>query len=540
MEIRQELTSGDKLQNGEYTIEKKLGQGGFGITYLAFSKGLQCRLAIKEFFLASNCMRQPGDTSVHIHSLTLESFTEFKDRFISEARTLVQFDRHPNIVHVKNVFEENNTAYYVMDYMQGETLSGRIKRLGKLSFEDAINIIGQLCDATETIHAKGIIHRDINPSNIMITPDNKVILIDFGTAKEFIQGSTRSTQAVLTPGYAPEEQYSTVREKGKYSDVYSIGATFYYCLTGKTPTESIDRRSIMLPEPISINSDIPIEVNNAILKAMAIETIDRYQTIEMFLNDLLANEIAIIEDIQTEKKEVISEDVEAENVPVVVPEIMQGHNELNHKKKQEIKLSWFFVIFGNILFVLYILFVIYIDSDKNNWQAPSQYTNSMTNEKSKENTKQDSIQVIPIKGNNEHKNKSNMEIKKPENNYLNSPFSIGQNYEGGIICFIDNTGQHGLIAAKKNHGYTTWSIANTWCVSCNDGGNYDWHLPSKEELNLMYKNLHKKGLGFFSASVYWSSTVGGSGKAWEQSFNDGDQNYGSTNNEDYVRCVRSF
>ncbi len=287
MELKQELQPGTTLQNGEYTIEKKLGQGGFGITYLAFSKGLQCKLAIKEFFLSSNCMRQTGDVSVHIHSLSLDDFAGFKNRFLSEAQTLAQFDRIPNIVHVKSVFEENNTAYYVMDYLQGETLAQLVKRKGKLSYEEAMNFMGQLCDATEAIHLKGIIHRDINPSNIIITPDNKAVLIDFGTAKEYIQGNTRSTQAIITPGYAPEEQYSTKREKGKYTDIYAIGATMYYCLTGEIPIESIDRRSSILKEPKTLNTAIPNNVNMAILKAMSIEADDRYQTVQKLAKDFL-------------------------------------------------------------------------------------------------------------------------------------------------------------------------------------------------------------------------------------------------------------
>ncbi len=287
MENISHLQSGKILQNGKYRIEKKLSQGGFGITYLAYYNDMQTQVAIKECFLSGCCVRQTDNNSITLQSLTFQDYRDFITKFKQEAQTLFQFRTHHNIVHVIDVFEENNTAYYVMDYLEGETLAQLIKRKGKLSYEEAMNFIGQLCDATEGAHSKGIIHRDIKPDNIMITTDNKAVLIDFGTAKELIQCKTRSTQAILTPGYAPEEQYSTKREKGKYTDIYAIGATLYYCLTGEVPTESIDRRSIIMPEPKMLNTAIPNNVNRAILKAMELNHTDRYQTVDAFLSDML-------------------------------------------------------------------------------------------------------------------------------------------------------------------------------------------------------------------------------------------------------------
>jgi|GEM_PF-1695550 len=289
MELKQELQSGTKLQNGVYVIEEKLSQGGFGITYLATDTGLQCKVAIKEFFLSTSCIRQTGFTSVNIHSISQKDFSGFKDRFIAEARTIAQFGRHPNIVHVKSVFEENNTAYYVMDYIEGQTLESVIHKKKILGYELAMNYIGQLCDAVNSIHEKGIIHRDIKPANIMITPDDRAILIDFGTAKDYFGTHTRSTQAIITPGYAPEEQYIAELDKGPYTDIYSIGATLYTCLTGKVPVESLARKRKPLPEAKSLNSKVPDQVNSAIIKAMEMEPEDRYQSVQLFLKELFFN-----------------------------------------------------------------------------------------------------------------------------------------------------------------------------------------------------------------------------------------------------------
>ncbi len=489
MELKQELQSGTTLQNGEYTIEKKLGQGGFGITYLAFSKGLQCKLAIKEFFLSSNCMRQTGDVSVHIHSLSLDDFAGFKNRFLSEAQTLAQFDRIPNIVHVKSVFEENNTAYYVMDYLQGETLAQLVKRKGKLSYEEAMNFMGQLCDATEAIHLKGIIHRDINPSNIIITPDNKAVLIDFGTAKEYIQGNTRSTQAIITPGYAPEEQYSTKREKGKYTDIYAIGATMYYCLTGEVPTESIDRRSIAIKEPKTLNASIPNNVNNAILKAMSIEVADRYQRVDDFFKTL------------TQSTEYKSENIDYKDT-----------NNKNEKNKDFVEKKPYtkkaLILFAVILLVAKLLYFIYnynsnetINYSNNDTvMADSSYIDStIINDTEEENT------VTDYDGNVYETVKIGDQVWMAEN------LKTKHYRDGSDIPEVidDNEWTSLTIGAYCNYNEEYYGLLYNW-YAVNDYRGLapdGWHIPSETEWKTLINYLGGEEIAGakLKSIYYWNS-----------------------------------
>jgi serine/threonine protein kinase len=280
-----ELSVG-KILYSKYVIEKVLGMGGFGITYYAKHTALNKHYAIKEFFINGFCVRGTQSKDVHLQGLTEEEYTRFREKFVEEARTLAKLD-HENVVKVIDMFEENNTSYIVMPFVEGVTLQQIIKQRGKLDYEIAVNYMAQLAEAIGYIHEQNILHRDISPDNVIITPQNKIVLIDFGSAREFIHDKTQSHTAILKKGYAPLEQYSVTSRKGAYSDIYSLGAVFYYTLTGQKPMEATERTIEDMPESKALLNNIPDDVNRTIMKAMSLAPENRHQNIKEFMDDLL-------------------------------------------------------------------------------------------------------------------------------------------------------------------------------------------------------------------------------------------------------------
>ena len=268
------------LLNQRYSIQKTLGQGGFGITYLAYDSRLAHEVCIKELFISGYSTRGSNNT---VHSQTNEafSFQNFVGRFIHEAQQLVLFS-HPNIVRVFDIFEHNQTAYMVMEFVAGETLKHKIQREGAMDATDAIKLFDQLLDAVEEVHRKGMLHRDIKPDNIMLTPGGRLVLIDFGSARDFTEGQTSTQTAMVTPGYAPPEQYSTRNQRGTYTDIYALGATLYYLLTGEKPIAATERQLEELVPPHEIKFDINLSISRAIIKSMELRPVNRFQQVKEF------------------------------------------------------------------------------------------------------------------------------------------------------------------------------------------------------------------------------------------------------------------
>ena len=266
--------------NNKYRIKKVLGQGGFGITYLAEDTLLDIDVCIKELFVSGSSTRGANMTVI-TQNLRDFSFADFKDRFIQEARQLAKF-KHPNIVRVQDFFEANNTAYVVMEFVEGQTLKDKVAFGGPLSADASHKIIESILDAVEVVHKAGMLHRDIKPDNLIIGNDGRVVLIDFGSARNYSDERTIAQTAMVSPGYAPLEQYNPTDRKGTFTDIYSIGATFYFMLTGEKPLNVTSRYSERLKAPHEINSNISMQVSSAVMLAMEMKGEDRFQNVGDF------------------------------------------------------------------------------------------------------------------------------------------------------------------------------------------------------------------------------------------------------------------
>ena len=281
------LKSGALLRHNTYRIECILGQGGFGITYLATDLSLERYVAIKEFFPKEYCDREESTSHITIGtSSNVELVTRLKAKFLKEARNIAKFD-HPGIIKIHTAFEENNTAYYVMDYIEGSNLNEIVKRSGPLSESKTVNYITQVGDALDYIHKHNVNHLDIKPANIMIRKsDDRPILIDFGLSKQYDNegNQTSTTPTGISHGYAALEQYKLggVSEFSPQTDVYSLGATLLYLISGKTPPHATD----LIEENITFPVGFPTNLQKAISKAMSSARKKRYESVAKFVSEI--------------------------------------------------------------------------------------------------------------------------------------------------------------------------------------------------------------------------------------------------------------
>ncbi len=282
------LLPGTLLKN-RYYVGAALGEGGFGITYIGKDTILGITVAIKEYYPCSLVNRSNTDSPVIYTSCTQERkefFKKGKQSFLKEAQALAKFDNCPGIVSVKDYFEENNTAYIIMEYLDGITLREFFKTNGVLSYEQAISVMKPIIESLSKIHAAGLIHRDISPENIMLS-GKTVKLIDFGAARFFSGEDEHSLSVVLKHGYAPEEQYRTKGHQGPWTDVYALCATIYECITGVTPDQANDRlRNDELKAPSELGVNISPGAEFVLMKGLNLLQEQRYQNVSHFLYDL--------------------------------------------------------------------------------------------------------------------------------------------------------------------------------------------------------------------------------------------------------------
>ena len=272
---------------GQYLIGKALGQGGFGITYLAWDQVMNQPVAVKEYFPKGFASRAVGNTKVTSYDGQNAHDFEFnKKRFLREAESLAKLWNIPQIVKILRYFEENGTAYIVMEYVQGVDLRKHLKKLGRpLTVEETLSLLGPVAEGLGLVHKIDLVHRDISSDNIMVLPDGSTKLLDFGAAR-FVENANAdqerltSTQAILKHGFAPPEQYRSHGALGPWTDVYALCATMYYCLSGKVPTEAMART--IDGEPIDWNAarGLSSEQKAALEKGMALQAKNRLSSVE--------------------------------------------------------------------------------------------------------------------------------------------------------------------------------------------------------------------------------------------------------------------
>ncbi len=278
---------------GQYMIEKVLGQGGFGITYRAIDHKTDQKVAVKEFFPDAMAYRE-ATTVISYPGERTENYEYGKESFLQEAQTLAEFIGNENIVRIHSYFEENGTAYFVMDYIEGTSFDAYLKEKGgRIGMEEAERILIPVMDALNVVHSKGIVHRDVTPDNIYLTNDGKVKLLDFGAARYSLGDKSRSLDVILKHGFAPKEQYTRRGKQGPFTDVYSLGATFYFALTGKRPPDSVERldEDDLIP-PSNLGVEITEYQERAILQALSVQPAERFQSMADFKQVLLQENTA--------------------------------------------------------------------------------------------------------------------------------------------------------------------------------------------------------------------------------------------------------
>ncbi len=280
-----ELSPGTILDD-RYTIEKTLGSGGFGITYSAVNERIGLKVCIKEFFNSDYMSRGADGLNISIDERYAETAADEKRRFLKESRIISDFSDMDGVVHVLDYFEANGTAYIVMDLIEGETLKDMVRREGAMEPEKLIRSMFPLMETLSNLHKAGVIHRDISPENIMVTPEGEYTLIDFGAAKR-IDSKTRTMAMVYKEGYAPPEQYQAEGRRGTWTDIYALCATLYYCLTNIEPENSLHRiLNDELKTPGELGVKLPANLEKIIMKGLRLEADKRWQTTDELIDAL--------------------------------------------------------------------------------------------------------------------------------------------------------------------------------------------------------------------------------------------------------------
>ena len=278
--------------NNRYMIKDTIGAGGFGITYLGQDQKNSRLCAIKEYFPIDWAARTSGTTTVvqGEQQRVKEAYEHGKAVFINEAKILVGLQHEEAVVNASDYFETNNTAYIVMEYIEGTNLSKLVKTQGPMPIERANLMLQEMADALYRIHKKMLLHRDISPDNIIVRDDGVFKLIDFGATRAYANNEPQTMSVMVKPGYAPIEQYMKSGNQGPWSDIYALAATYYFVVSGKKIPAAPDREMGIQAEPLNtLVNDIPERINNAIMRALSRSYKDRPQTMKEFVMDLGLN-----------------------------------------------------------------------------------------------------------------------------------------------------------------------------------------------------------------------------------------------------------
>lgn len=268
------------ILRGRYLTGKAIGEGGFGITYVGYDLMLKAKIAIKEYYPVGLVQRGEKNSVAPANGQNQTLFSKGKSKFMEEAQILAEFIDDPNIVNVRDYFEENNTAYIVMEFLEGKSFKEILEEKGTLSIDEVLDHMLPLISSLQRVHEHNLIHRDISPANIMQLKDGRVKLLDFGAARDY-SNVEKSMSIILKPGYAPEEQYNKRAPQGPWTDVYALCATIYKLITGVTPENSLNRIfKDELQRPSQMGIKISPAQENALIKGLALKSEDRFQSMQ--------------------------------------------------------------------------------------------------------------------------------------------------------------------------------------------------------------------------------------------------------------------
>lgn len=339
------------ILNGRYLLGIVLGEGGFGITYSAYDLKCRQRVAIKELFIAGVVSRQGGRTVLMETGEGMRKYYgECRNKFLMEAKVLQMLQDKSGVVNIYEYFRENDTAYIVMEYLDGIDLRTFLKlNGGRISYQSAYRFLRPIMKSMMEIHRSGIIHRDISPDNIRYLSNKKMKLMDFGSAKSTVAEKTESIVIMFKPGYTPPEQYASGYMVGPWMDVYAMAATLYRCITGKTPKISIERvNDSDLESPRSLGADITPEIEEVLYKGMALDPTKRYLDMREFYMALKSASQGMIQEpnsdwqagkVKTEDKKV-QENQEKKNIS----EDMEYKKLLDEIKEDKKSYSWLYAL----------------------------------------------------------------------------------------------------------------------------------------------------------------------------------------------------
>lgn len=535
-----ELKPQTVLQGGRYVIQGVLGRGGFGVTYLAEQVMAKRKVCIKEFFPKDYYTRGDDTRSLTLASQGFaESMNRYKEKFVKEAQTIAALD-HANIIPIYDVFEENNTAYYVMEYIDGESLSEVVKRRGALVESEAVEYVRQAASALEYLHERKIMHLDIKPGNIMLRrKDNRVVLIDFGLSKHYDEQSgeaTSTTPVGVSHGYAPLEQYKQggVNTFSPETDIYSLGATLYYMVTGKVPPEA----ATLISEPLEFPQHVSTTLRSAITAAMALSPKQRPASVGKFvamLSGIGVSENTII--IDKSVKTVDEKPVDEKPAPKQHIEEKPKHQTPNEDKpKPKISLRWVFLAIAVFVIGL-VVFISVNDGKSKDVITTSPYAvGDYYNENGIEGI------VFEVWDGGRHgKIVSLDETKVTWDSRVK--YEYGQ-YKNGTKTYADSESDGKANTNKlMSRSDSQYFLAAKWC---RDKG-ASWYLPALNEWEAIYNNrdkidnsLTEVGATTLKDDWYWSSTEGDEDSAYGVHMDDG---YTGTSHKIYnfyVRAVSAF
>ena len=282
------------ILKGQYLVGRVLGQGGFGITYIGWDLALERKVAIKEYFPTGCAGRktQTGEIQWYASEQAGAAKSSGRDMFLKEARKMSKVSQVAQVVHVLDLFQENDTAYIIMDFIEGQTLKAKLTQTGPMDWEAVKAIFLPVIGSMEQVHRAGLVHRDLSPDNLMLLPDGSTKILDLGAAKDLELNSGASSMLVAKGGFSPIEQYTQRGGSGPWTDVYAMAATMYYTLTGKLPLPAIDRvEKDAIDWSLPQLEALPAPVLQAMQHAMALNPEDRTRTMEQFAQELMGKKI---------------------------------------------------------------------------------------------------------------------------------------------------------------------------------------------------------------------------------------------------------